>query len=201
MISPSPVLVCPIRRSWSCVTISRNRPTRRTDCFPQLRFTPSSLIVQTLRSSSVCRRAPYRWRVCNSPDFTRLSACASVWRPLLPVYPELSWSPWANAQSSVFSRLRLRLSGCSFALCSVAFHSAWFSPLMALEVLHRAFMRLGLFHARKSSQVATLTGLWVLLARVQTILARFQLPDHGIPQSSVIEMIAGRQRVAFSNGL
>lgn len=54
-------------------------------------------------------------------------------------------------------------------------------PLMALEVLHRALMGLGLLHTWKGAQIAALAGLCILLARVQTVLARLQFANHLSP--------------------
>jgi hypothetical protein len=69
--------------------------------------------------------------------------------------------------------------------------------LMAFKVLHRALMRLGLLKRSKRSQVAAFAGLRIFLARIQTILARLQFANHALPQNSIIQMIVGRQRVAF----
>jgi hypothetical protein len=52
--------------------------------------------------------------------------------------------------------------------------------LMAFKVLHRALMRFGLLNRRKSSQVAAFAGLRIFFPRVQTVLARLQLPDHRV---------------------
>jgi hypothetical protein len=69
--------------------------------------------------------------------------------------------------------------------------------LMAFKVLHRALMRFGLLNSCKGSQVAAFAGLRIFLPRVQAILARLQFANHVLPQNSAIEMIVGRQRVAF----
>jgi hypothetical protein len=72
------------------------------------------------------------------------------------------------------------------------------SPLVTFEVLHLALMGFGFFHARKSSQIAALAGLWIFLARIQTVLARLQLANHLSPsQILFFMMIAGSLRVAF----
>jgi hypothetical protein len=84
-----------------------------------------------------------------------------------------------------------------FRAALLCFSLGMFSPLMAFKVLHRAFMRFGLLNRRKSSQVAAFTGLRISFPRVQTVLARLQFANHVLPQNSTIEMIVGRQRVAF----
>jgi hypothetical protein len=50
--------------------------------------------------------------------------------------------------------------------------------LAALEVLHRALVLLGFRAGPERTQIATLSGLRVLLARVQAVLARLELADH-----------------------
>src|SRR5690242_1474867 len=52
-----------------------------------------------------------------------------------------------------------------------------------LEVLNRTFVLFGRFARREGPEVATLTGLWILLSRIKAIFARFQLTDHGGPVS------------------
>src|SRR5207245_8903963 len=47
-----------------------------------------------------------------------------------------------------------------------------------LEVLHGAIVPFGGRAAGERPQVATLTGLWVFLSRVQPVFPRFQLPNH-----------------------
>src|SRR6266567_2350779 len=47
-----------------------------------------------------------------------------------------------------------------------------------LEILNRLLMRFCCASRGKRSEIAALTGLGVLLARVQTILARLQFPNH-----------------------
>ena len=46
------------------------------------------------------------------------------------------------------------------------------------EILHRLLVRLGCGSCGKRSEVLALSRLGILLARVQTILAGFQLADH-----------------------
>jgi hypothetical protein len=71
---------------------------------------------------------------------------------------------------------------------------------MAFKVLHRALMGFGFFHAWKSSQIASLPGLWIFLARIQTIFARLQLANHiVITKVLFFKMIDGRRRVAFQD--
>jgi hypothetical protein len=50
---------------------------------------------------------------------------------------------------------------------------------MAFEVLHPAFMRLGLQQRGKGPQVAAFARFWVFLARVQAVLAGFQFTNQG----------------------
>ena len=50
---------------------------------------------------------------------------------------------------------------------------------MPLEVLHRALVRLGLIAGGERAEVATLPGLWILLAGVQAVLAGREFSDHG----------------------
>src|SRR5262249_36307047 len=54
----------------------------------------------------------------------------------------------------------------------------------ALEELHRALMLLGRLPASKRAEIAPLAGARVLLARIEPVLARFQLADHDIDQRS-----------------
>jgi hypothetical protein len=46
------------------------------------------------------------------------------------------------------------------------------------EILHCAFMFLSLFARVERSKVAAFAALEILLARVETVLARFQFSDH-----------------------
>jgi hypothetical protein len=48
-----------------------------------------------------------------------------------------------------------------------------------LEELHRALVLLGRLPARKRAEVAALAGARVLLARIEPVLARLELADHG----------------------
>ncbi len=49
---------------------------------------------------------------------------------------------------------------------------------MVLEILHRSLVRLDCVSGAESTEVLSLAGFGVLLARVQTKLARFQFPNH-----------------------
>jgi hypothetical protein len=49
---------------------------------------------------------------------------------------------------------------------------------MVLEVLHRSLVRLGCVSGAERTEVLSLASFGVLLARVQTKLARFQFPNH-----------------------
>src|SRR4051794_18565100 len=60
---------------------------------------------------------------------------------------------------------------------------------MALEVLHRAFVLLGGGAGAEGAQIAALAGLRILLARVEPVLAGFQLADHGGPPSPITRPI------------
>lgn len=49
---------------------------------------------------------------------------------------------------------------------------------MPLEALDRPLVLFGLFHGRERSQIAPLSSLGILLARVKTVFAGFQFTDH-----------------------
>src|SRR5947199_6848677 len=51
-------------------------------------------------------------------------------------------------------------------------------PLMPLEILHRSFVALGGGARLECAKIAPLAGLWIDLARVQTVFAALQFPDH-----------------------
>ena len=50
---------------------------------------------------------------------------------------------------------------------------------LALEKLYRAFMLLRLFALIECAQIAAFPALGIFLARVESILTRFQFSDHG----------------------
>ena len=49
---------------------------------------------------------------------------------------------------------------------------------MPLKVLDSAFVGLGLFHGRECSQVAPLSGLGILFARVKPVPSGLKFTDH-----------------------
>jgi len=53
------------------------------------------------------------------------------------------------------------------------------------EILHSFFVILGSFSGGKSSQIATLSSLGILLARVQTVFAGFRFANHRPPEISL----------------
>ena len=57
---------------------------------------------------------------------------------------------------------------------------------MPLEILHRALVPLGRSAACKRTEIAAASGFWVLLARVNPVLARCQLADHDRPPEVVV---------------
>jgi hypothetical protein len=57
---------------------------------------------------------------------------------------------------------------------------------VVLEVLHRFLVRLGCMSRGKCTEIFALAGFSVFFARVQTILAGFQLPNHRKVLSIVI---------------
>ena len=51
---------------------------------------------------------------------------------------------------------------------------------MAFEILDRALVLERVLARWKGAQIAALAGLWVLLARVEAVLAGGKLADHGV---------------------
>ena len=66
----------------------------------------------------------------------------------------------------------------------------------ALEVLHGSFVLLSPFLRLECPKVLTFPGLWILLARIQTVLPRFQFSDHRLPPMWRIYSVA-RARVTW----
>src|SRR6201989_2303518 len=59
-----------------------------------------------------------------------------------------------------------------------------FRRLMAFEVLHRAFVLLGLGARLEGAEIAALAGLRVDLARIEALAAGLELADHRRPPLS-----------------
>src|SRR5471032_2459462 len=57
-------------------------------------------------------------------------------------------------------------------------------PVCVLEVLDCALVRLRLLARGEGAEIAPQAGLWVLLARVEPVLAVLEFADHGWPRSS-----------------
>ena len=87
----------------------------------------------------------------------------------------------AMAAFRTFFRAALRCFslGISFPLFIMTFE------LMAFEILDRSFMCLGLLQRLERAQVAAFARLYILLARVQAVLARFQFTNHGRPYNKL----------------
>jgi hypothetical protein len=80
-----------------------------------------------------------------------------------------------------FPLLKLRLAAAfCFVLAIVFFRS------VALEVLNGAFVSLGLFFRGERTQIAPFTCLWILLSRVQSILAGLQFANHASFDASLL---------------
>ena len=69
----------------------------------------------------------------------------------------------------------------------------WPISAVTLEILHRSLMLLGRRPRLEGAEVPALAGLRILLARVQTILACLQFPNHG----KVLVVAAFRTQLAF----
>ncbi len=65
-------------------------------------------------------------------------------------------------------------------------------PSQVFEVLHRAFVVLRLFPRVEGAQVAALAGDWILLARIEPVLARSQFSDHGHSPVGLPRQLQGR---------
>jgi hypothetical protein len=68
--------------------------------------------------------------------------------------------------------------------------------LMPLEELNFAFVLLRSFPCPERPEIAALTGLGVLLARIQAILSRLELSNH---RNSISRRITGRKRLVRSD--
>jgi hypothetical protein len=115
----------------------------------------------------------------------RRAFCSSLSRPSLLAYRALSWSIEAGVRLCVAFWLQWPPFGHSSVLRYAAFRSAYRLllfhndvELMAFEILHRSFMRLGFLQCLERAQVAAFARLYILVARVQTIFARFQFTNH-----------------------